>query len=222
MKYIHLFVVVLFLLSSCSEDSINTSSSTNGGKPYLEVFPSSLNLNEYEYFKVKYRVSNFSYEDEVDVFGDLGNGDTVLGSFQADRQVSGWYADAGNYTLTLRAYDRFADTLLATKSIPVTIAPVTVTVSVSPVNLDTTFNSQYSTYPIFFTANTNVNNQNYFLYYEWTISGNGLNTTQDHTANTYYGYFPGPGTYTVKVRMKDSKTNVVRAIDSTTVTIRVK
>ena len=219
MKYIHLFVIALFLLSSCSEDTTTTTSSTNGGKPYLEVLPSSVKVHEYEYFNLKYRVANFSHEDQVRLSVNLGNGDTLTGTFPANQPIYCYYSEAGNYTLTLSAYDTFSDTLLTTKSIPVTVDPFQVTTSLSPANLDTTLSASYPFYPISFRVSANVNDG--LLYYEWILSGNGLNSTET-TGTNYHAYFPSAGTYMVKIKGKDSKTHKVIVTDSTTVTIRLK
>ena len=219
MKYIHLFVITLFLLSSCSEDTTSTNSSTNGGKPFLEALPTSVQVHEYEYFELKYRVSNFSHEDQVRLTVNLGNGDTLPEVFPAYRSIYGYYSEAGKYTLTLSAYDTFSDTLLATKSIPVTVDPFQVTTSLSPANLDTSISASHLIYPILFIVSVNVNEG--LLYYEWTVSGKGVNSTET-TDNDYYAYFPSAGTYSVKIAGKDSKTHKVIVTDSTTVTIRLK
>lgn len=220
MKYIHIFAIALFLLSSCSEDSINTSSSTNGGKPYLEVLPTSVKVRQYEYFDIKYRVSNFSHEDQVRVFVNLNNGDTLRGPYSANRDIRCSYREAGNHTLTLLAYDTFSDTLLVTKSISVTVDPMQPTLSLSPKLLDTTFNTP-SYLSLFFVAKTNIE-AHPALDYTWTVTGIGVTYDTPEWGNGFMAEFPKAGTYTVRVSMIDRNTNNLLGVDSTTVTIRQK
>ena len=220
MKYIHLFVIALFLLSSCSEDSINTSSSTNNGKPFLEVLPSSINAAAYESFNLKYRVANFPFEDQVNLAVDFGNGDSLPKTHVPSSFFPYHYKEPGNYTMTFSAYDAFADTLLATKKVPVTINSQPLVASISPMALDTIYNKDIGSeyYWIYYSASTNINVTDQ-LTYTWAISGNGYNHTEVGT-RTLYLLFPSKGTYQVKMTLQDYGVNNDLATDSTTVTIR--
>ena len=219
MKYIHLFVIALFLLSSCSEDTTSTNSSTNGGKPYLEVLPESINVRIYERFDLKYRVANFPFEDQVKVVTDFGNGVTTDKIRIPESTFSYYYTEPGNYTITLSAYDSFADTLLSTKTVPVTVTPSQLTLSISPADLDTVFTKSIpENYIVRFQSTTNVEAS--YLKYQWTI--NGVTPFMSSGNSTFSGYFETEGTYKVTVRMSDGSTNKELAADSTTVTVHIK
>jgi hypothetical protein len=220
MKYIHLFVIALFMLSSCSEDSINTTSSTNGGKPYLEVSPSSINLAPYQEINLKYRVANFPYDDQLRIVADFGNGDTLDYIHNHHSVLSFYYyKEPGTYTLKLSAYDSFVDTLLATKNVPVTISSQPLVASISPMALDTIYNKDIGSeyYLIYYSVSTNVDLVP--LTYTWTISGNGYYRTEVGDGGLYLR-FPSKGTYKVVMTIQDYSVNKQLTADSTTITIR--
>lgn len=219
MKQLLSVLTLMILLSSCSEDSTSTTS-TNNGKPYLEVLPNSVKVHEYEYFDLKYRVANFSHEDQVRVFVDLGNGDTLRGPYSPNRDIRCFYSEAGNHTLTLSAYDTFSDTLLLTKSIVVVVDPMQPTLSLSPKHLDTTF-YYVTNYNFYFVASTNIE-AHPALDYTWTVTGNGFNYDTPEWGPGFIAEFPQTGTYKVRVSMIDRNTNNLLGIDSATVTIRQK
>ncbi|HEY6171921.1 MAG TPA: hypothetical protein VIX80_06665 [Candidatus Kapabacteria bacterium] len=217
MKYIAALLLPLFLLSSCSEDS--TAPSTNDGKPYLEVLPNSINVGHYESFDLKYRVANFPFEDQVKIAADYGNGVTTDKVRIPGSTFSYYYTEPGNYTITLSAYDSFSDTLLATKSVPVTVAESQLSVSIYPADLDTVFIKNTSEdHRVRFRSTTNV--EVAYLKYEWTT--NGVTAWGSTAGNLFDVYFETEGTYKVAVRMIDGYTNKELATDSTNVTVHFK
>ena len=220
MKHLYLSLIALFLLSSCSEDTTITNSSTNGGKPYLEVSPTSITISQYQQLDLKYRVVNFPYDGQVMATGNFGNGDTIDKYIANSSLLSYYYKEPGNYTISLSAYDWFADTLLDTKNIPVTVNQIQPTISISPANLDTAVTEvAYSL--VFFNTNSSISAYPYNSY-TWTVTGSGVNHIADYAGSSFTYNFSRVGTFTVTVRVKDYTTQKELAVDSTTVTIRQK
>jgi hypothetical protein len=217
MKYVHLLVIALFLFSSCSEDSTSTTNSTNA-KPYLEVRPESITVDQYEYFELDYRVANFPYESRVKILYNDENVDSSLETTYPSSMSYFYYTKPGNHTIKLSAYDSFADTLLATKSIPVTVAPFEPTISITPVDLDTTSDNILIYVP--FSATSNLPDT-FLREHHWFVRHNAgyedFSSDRDPTFR-----FAASGTYTVSVSMIDYFSRVVMATDSTTITVKLK
>ncbi len=214
MKYISLFVIALFLLSSCSEDPVSTTADT---KPYIEVSPDSLAGNTYTSYDFKARLHNFPY-DNVSYTWYFGEGDTI---YKNVNSAASWrYDNPGSYTLSVVAYDRFADTIIATKYMPIVIADAKPYVTLTPTTSDTLIRTIITgiPYTLWFEAETNLPNDR--AIFHWYFSGGPQDTVSEYFDDMGF-HFNTTGLHTVRVDVYDDS-GKYWASDTTTINVRIE
>lgn len=193
--YIILFLLAAFALSGCESDMVATSNNntTDTIKKELVVVPTSITTERYKEFSLKARITNVPLSDvyfHVD-FGDGRWAQTVGGGNNATH----FYIDSGHFTITIKAYDGFTDSLLGTTTIPAIVGEITPSINFTHGDIDTTLQLTTSTYPdIYFRVESNVPNA--IIAFDY-----GDNTSDSTTLGFCSHGYESAGTYTVIARV---------------------
>jgi hypothetical protein len=190
------FLLIAAFVSSlvsfgCKSNPIGPST----GKPEITILPDSLHGIEYVDYTFKAKISNYDFAQTYFLW-DMGDG-TPIYRDPLSYETAHSYSAPGLYTIKVRAYDIYTDSVIATKSENIIIDTVRPTVEIVPqfyngiLKMDNFGNLLES---FFLTAK--LSNPNISLRYFWDF-GDG---TKDSTSGSdLYHHFPRPGAYVVKV-----------------------
>lgn len=196
--YILILLSAALGFSGCESDT-PSSSSTNSVKKELEIVPASITVTRYQEFKIKARMTNIPMSD-VYMHYDFGDGRGAMDVFSGSSAFH-FYTDSGNYTITVKAYDWFTDSLLATKIIPARANELPHNVAFSPGAIDTAMEcDEYGKLPrIYFTVYTNAPGPKFI----WNLEDGTDDTASSN--NNFIIYSPKVGTYKLRVDVYDEK-----------------
>lgn len=220
MKYLHLIVIALILLSSCSEDPVSTNNGNNNGtpavKPALVLKPDTLYGKTLTACCFEARVDGFIHND-INLYWYFGEGDTVYQDKYNHGYACHSYNKPGTYTIFVKAVDAFADTVIDTKTTIAVISDVEKKVTISPSSSDIILGSditgQY--YQLNFQFSTTLPTSR--VRAVWHIS-DGSNDTTTYGHNGLSRFVKQTGYYTARVSIYDTN-NVLWASDTTTIRI---
>ncbi len=186
--------------SGCESDT-PSSSSTTSEKKELEILPTSITTERYSEIRVKARMTNIPLSD-VRIEYDWGDGrsDGKNYAIGAGSSYPHFYRDSGSFTITVRAYDYFTDSLIATKTIPARVNELPHIVRFTSDAIDTAVITDYNgSLPyIMFQVETNAP----FPKLVWNV-GDGSPDTTTYSTNWYH-FYKSVGTYTVTVDVYDN------------------
>jgi hypothetical protein len=208
--FILLALVAVFMFSSCQNDPVSAPQS--GTQYVLEIKPDSLVGEVYVNYQFKARLNGMSTSD-VDFVWTSSDSD----NFNLHYDGYKMYRFPGNYTITARAYDRFADTLIATKTVPVHINQPHLTVDILPNSIDTVLpmNEDGSLQSMLFTVKSSIPVTESQVHWHFDDGPADTMTWRSTIVDHAFKYL---GPHSVKAEVYDTKGNFIGA-DSSIITI---
>ena len=192
-----------------------TSNQQNTPKYLLEVIPDTLYGNVYTNYAFRARLNGMAMSD-VRFKWDFGDG---YNPNYPDYYSNHEYNKAGAYTITVKAYDNFRDTLLATTIVPAYISSIEYSVDLIPNSTDTglLMNSDGTFKEMVFSVSTSLPLSKAVAY--WSFSDGSPDTTTFPYYNSSLNHvFTSAGVHKVKVRIEDHYGNIIGA-DSSSITV---
>lgn len=213
MKHYYILILLAAALgfSGCESDLVSNNQQ-NTPKYNLEVIPDTLYGSVYEQYTFKARLNGMATSD-VDITWDFGDSSYYRPPSHSFHE----YHKPGDYTIMVKAYDSFRDTLLATKIVPAYIASKEYITDLTPNSTDTTLfmNSDGTFKEMTFSFTTSFPLTRARAY--WSFS-DGIVDTFTYNYSSITHSFKAAGTYQVKVKIKDDYGNLIGE-DSSTITI---
>jgi hypothetical protein len=202
-------------IAGCSETPVTTNNSNTTHE--IEIVPNAINVVQFQSFTIKARMTNTALSD-VNVVYNFGDG-TETAKLEAGSDVTHFYKDIGTFTITVKAFDVFSDSLLATKTITANVTSGAHTASITPHVIDTTAEcDDFGLLPFFsFIGSSNLPLQYARYYFDYGDGSVDSSISPDINASHHYEF---PGTYKVHMNVRDNKWNFW-ASDSATVTVRL-
>ncbi len=186
-----LSIFIAIALFGCKSNPIVPTSLN----PFITVFPDSLQGAEYVDYTFKAKITNYDLA-QVYFLWNMGDGSQVIRESPSYQKIHS-YSKPGVFKITVDAHDIYSDSIIASKSITVSIDTVKTTMEIIPqfyngfLKMDQFGNLQES-----FSLSVKISNPNISLRYIWDF-GDG---TKDSS-----GIFNGlhsfrlPGKYIVRV-----------------------
>jgi len=216
MKHFAILILMLaaFGFSGCESD-MTAANQQNTPKYLLEVEPDTLYGSVYTNYAFKARLNGMAASD-VNFQWDFGDGyNPNYPPYYNNHE----YSKPGDYTITVKAYDNFRDTLLVTKTVPAFISSQKYSVVLASNTTDTVLamNNDGTFQEVTFNVSTDFpTNKGYTL---WSFSDGITDSVNYYSTSTFTHQFKSAGTYKVKVKIKDYADNFIGE-DSSFITIR--
>lgn len=195
MKALTVFeVVFLAFICAISGCKYNPASPSSGGVPSVTIVPDNFHGVQFVQYSFKAKIAN--HDPEFTYFKwNMGN-DTLYYYSPVNQAMGIVYQNPGNYTISVKAYDFYTDSVIATAKEQIAIDTARSSVEIIP----QFYNGILATTTLGVTANFTLSIKTDLpdneLYQFWDY---GDRTTDAYKVGTITHAFPSPGTYLLKV-----------------------
>src|SRR5882724_2387371 len=123
--FFNAFAIFLLSVSSCKSPNAAES-----GTPMVSIVPGNLQGVEFTAYTFKAKMSNHPLDETYFVW-NMGD-DTATYKLNFNTPISNTYQKPGMYSVSVKAYDYYTDSIIATTSAPVIIDTVRSSVEIIP------------------------------------------------------------------------------------------